>query len=319
MFQRRGRTVTADVAPYSITPMRRYPDGGGFGAFVRGIDLRTCELSDGLVARIKADLREWRFLVFKGQGSVDGERQVAISARLGRLQSTFYKHEASPHPDIFRISNDDDVGCTRIGRTGWHADGTALDAPFKYQTMHFHAVCEGGDTYFIPNGELYARQPEQVRRRWERLWMVTRKGNKVHPLVYVHPIRGDLTLLYHCGSPFCAGWAEDDDADDTTARRPRRIVPARAVQEEIARAAEDALDHIGVRMTWEVGDFAISDNIGNAHFPSAGTQDDPAEVGLRVMHSTTIAGEQTPTKPDGRQSFDTGSDPLCAAAQRAAA
>jgi taurine dioxygenase len=50
--------------------------------------------------------------VFRGQGVVSGERQVAISRWFGELESTFYKHPLSPHPDVFRVSNDPSQGCT---------------------------------------------------------------------------------------------------------------------------------------------------------------------------------------------------------------
>lgn len=38
--------------------------------------------------------------------------QVRISRWFGALESTFYKHPHSPHPDIFRVSNDRQHGCT---------------------------------------------------------------------------------------------------------------------------------------------------------------------------------------------------------------
>jgi len=30
------------------------------------------------------------------------------------------------------VSNDEDEGCTGVGRTGWHIDGTFLDKPYKF-------------------------------------------------------------------------------------------------------------------------------------------------------------------------------------------
>lgn len=38
--------------------------------------------------------------------------QVRISGWFGDLESTFYKHPHSPHPDVFRVSNDRQHGCT---------------------------------------------------------------------------------------------------------------------------------------------------------------------------------------------------------------
>ena len=59
-----------------------------------------------------------RLVVFKGQGRVSGEAQVRISEWFGRVESTFYKHPKSPHPDVFRVSNDENEGCTNVGRSG---------------------------------------------------------------------------------------------------------------------------------------------------------------------------------------------------------
>jgi len=52
--------------------------------------------------------------VFKDQGIISGQRHVEISNWFGELESTFYKHLKSPHPDVFRVSNDPNEGCTGI-------------------------------------------------------------------------------------------------------------------------------------------------------------------------------------------------------------
>lgn len=51
-------------------------------------------------------------LIFKDQGIISGDRHVEISRWFGELESTFYKHPKSPHPDVFRVSNDRNEGCT---------------------------------------------------------------------------------------------------------------------------------------------------------------------------------------------------------------
>lgn len=59
-----------------------------------------------------APTRRHRLLLFRGQGLVPGERMVEISHWFGELESTFYKHPRSPHPDVFRVSNVRSEGCT---------------------------------------------------------------------------------------------------------------------------------------------------------------------------------------------------------------
>jgi len=276
-----------------------------FGAYVRGFSLDGKDpFPQAVVDKIKDDMRKYRVLVFKGQGQISGERQVQLSQQLGEVESTFYKHPRSPHPDIFRVSNDEREGCLNVGRTGWHIDGTFQWMPFKYQTMHFHSVCEGGETWFIPLKEFYELQDMETRKKWDRYWMVTGRGQVCHPLVYKHPVRGDTTLMFHCGKPFCMAWAVDDENPDPQARQilPQLLRPA-SIQEELTERLDKAIDQIGVKMNWEAGDFAINDNLGNCHYAAPGTQASKSVAGLRILHRTTIAGEAVPTKEDGRESF----------------
>jgi len=299
-YRAKSSTILADEeAPYTTEPILPH-----FGIFVRNFSLAgDGPLPQKTVDRIKDDMRKHRVLVFKDQGLISGERQYQISAQLGELESTFYQHPASPHRHIFRVSNNEQEGCTHVGRTGWHVDGTFQAQPFKYQTMHFHSVCEGGETWFIPLKEFYEMQNEETKARWDRLWFVTGKRGYTHPLVYRHPVRGDATMLFHCGEPFCAAWAVDDDAEDTTKRRPQYLVRKERVQDELTALLDSAVDTIGIKMNWEVGDFAINDNVGNCHYAPPGTQTPAQKAGLRILHRTTIAGESVPTKFDGRQSY----------------
>eukprot|EP00927_Polykrikos_kofoidii_P077922 TRINITY_DN74806_c0_g1_i1.p1 TRINITY_DN74806_c0_g1~~TRINITY_DN74806_c0_g1_i1.p1 ORF type:complete len:348 (-),score=41.62 TRINITY_DN74806_c0_g1_i1:152-1195(-) len=290
------------ASPYRLEPILPH-----FGAFVTGFSLDGSEpLPETVVNRIKDDMKQHRVLVFKGQGQISGARQVQISRQLGQIESTFYKHPRSPHPDIFRVSNDESEGCTNVGRTGWHIDGTFQEMPFKYQTMHFHSMCEGGETWFVPLADFYEMQDDKTKEKWDKLWMVTGRGQVAHPLVYKHPIRGDTTLMFHCGPPFCSGWAVDDDASNSSQRKVKSMLRPNVVQEELTRLLDEAVDKIGVKMKWDVGDFAINDNLGNCHYAPPGTQNLAPGAGLRILHRTTIAGEDIPTKFDGRQSFLAG-------------
>ncbi|CAJ1352777.1 unnamed protein product [Effrenium voratum] len=196
-------------------------------------------------------------------------------------------------------------GCVGVGRTGWHVDGTFQEMPFKYQTMHFHSVCEGGETWFVPLKEFYEMQDAETKARWERYWMLPRR-DLAHPLVYKHPVRQDTTLLFHCGPPFVEGWIVDSDAENTRERQPERMLRANVVQDELTEKLDQAVEKIGIKMKWEEGDFAINDNVGNCHYAAPGTQNPKGRAGLRILHRTTIAGEDVPTKFDGRSSFPMG-------------
>jgi taurine dioxygenase len=297
--------MTKDNHFYTLTEITPH-----FGAIAHGLDLAAASpLPNEAIDQIKSDVKKHRLLIFKNQGLLSGATQVAFSSQLGQLESTFYKHPRSPHPDIFRVSNDELEGCTGVGTTGWHVDGTFQPKPFKYQTMHFHYVCEGGDTWFVPLNEFFQSQDEPTRRQWDKLWMLTGNGNYAHPLVYQHPERGDTAMVLHCGRPFCAGWAVDDETAAAAAgaspdrRGAVAVLPAAAVQEELAARLDAAVGAIGIKVRWEAGDLAVCDNLGTVHYAPPGTQGSRGLVGLRILHRTTIAGETVPAKSDGRRSF----------------
>lgn len=47
---------------------------------------------------------------------------------------------------------------------------------------------------------------------------------------------------------------------------------------------------------WEEGDFLITDNLALAHEAAPETQYPVQEVGLRILHRTTVAGIHVPIK-----------------------
>lgn len=173
-----------------------------FGAIVEGVDLKERH-SAATIKQIKEGLHQHRLLIFRGQGKISGEKQVEISRWFGEVESTFYKHPASPHPEIFRVSNDESEGCTNVGRSGWHIDGSFMAKPFKVQTMHFWSVNGDGNTLFSGMNELIENLGEEKRALWERLYFTTR-DNMIHPLIYPHPITSVPTMCFHCGKPFVA-------------------------------------------------------------------------------------------------------------------
>eukprot|EP00434_Breviolum_minutum_P017820 symbB.v1.2.015729.t1/scaffold1184.1/size176679/9 len=110
-------------------------------------------------------------------------------------------------------------------------------------------------------------------------------------------------MMFHCGPPFCAAVAVDGDTVDKSGRKVSGMLPPHVVQEELTRRLDEAVDKIGIKMCWEEGDFAINDNLGNCHYAAPGTQNPKRKAGLRILHRTTIAGEDVPSKFDGRSSF----------------
>lgn len=115
------------------------------GVEVRGIDLKQ-PVPENIIAQIKEDVHKHRLLIFKDQGVISADRHVEISQWFGELESTFYKHPKSPHPDVFRVSNNEVEGCTNVGRTGWHIDGSFMEKPFSFALYHMVSVPKIGNT-----------------------------------------------------------------------------------------------------------------------------------------------------------------------------
>nr|CAD7204579.1 unnamed protein product [Timema douglasi] len=177
------RSLSRMASFYKLTPLK-------IGCEVQGVDLRT-ENRPEVIAQIKKDVTEHRILVFKDQGIISGDRHVEISRWFGELESTFYKHPRSPHPDVFRVSNDASEGCTGVGRTGWHIDGSFQSAPFSYSLYHMVSVPKRGATAFAPLTELIEGLSPERRAEWKRLWMMSdRRSGPLHPLIYPHPHTG---------------------------------------------------------------------------------------------------------------------------------
>ena len=124
--------------PYSLSPLPI------FGVEVSGIDLKR-DVSPEVIDGIKRDVTEHRLMVFREQGLISGDRHVEISRWFGELDSAFRKHPRSPHPDVFRVSNDPNEGCIGIGED-WHIDGTFRDAPHSHSLYHIQSVSTDGDT-----------------------------------------------------------------------------------------------------------------------------------------------------------------------------
>lgn len=261
------------------------------GAVVDGVDLNR-PLPNELVSKIVQDTFEHSLLLFKGQGVVSGDRQCEISRWFGEIESNpFAKHPRSPNTDVFRVSNVREEGCTGVGRTGWHIDGSFMDCPYQVSCYHMHAVPERGATTFIPLDALIGRMTEEQRARWDRLYMCSdRQAGPRHPMIYKHPVTGKPTMCIHLG--MTRGFMWDKGSPDS------RVTGGPETEELLCELEQLLADNSDLvyRHEWEDGDFLITDNLALAHEATPETQLPVSEVGLRILHRTTVAGVHVPTK-----------------------
>lgn len=269
---------------YKLTP-------GKLGCEVRNIDLKK-DVPPEVVAAIKEDVTKHRILIFKDQGVISGDRHVEIAKWFQEPDSTFYKHPRSPHPDVFRVSNDRTEGCTNVGRTGWHIDGSFQEAPFGYALYHMVSVPKSGPTVFCPLTELIEQLPQDQRARWERLYMISdRRSGPVHPLIYSHPLTKKKVLCFHLGMTEAFIWDYKTPQQKVADERETF-----SILQEIHKEIVKNKDTLQYRHEWSVGEFIISDNLSVAHEAAPETQLPRSEVGLRVLHRVTTKGHSPPAK-----------------------
>eukprot|EP00884_Botryococcus_braunii_P003178 jgi/Botrbrau1/12861/Bobra.0188s0004.1 len=277
--------MATSASPYTVQQLQ----GSTWGVEVHGIDLKQ-NVAEDVKESIKRDVSKHRLVVFRDQGIVPGERQMEISRWFGDLDSTtFAKHPRSPHPDIFRVSNDAQEGCTGVGRTGWHIDGTFQNMPYGYSLYHSHSIPRKGATVFLPLKEVVETLSTEQRGRWERLWMVSdRRDGPVHPLIYPHPITGETTMCFHTGMTrrFVWDWPNGRGTD---------AVETLELLNEMEETFRGPCRSLIYSHQWRNGDFIMSDNLALGHEASPETQLPRSLVGLRVMHRTTVAGRHIPT------------------------
>jgi len=281
-------STTAAAKFYELTPNK-------IGRLVSGIDLKR-PVPDSCREQIIRDVREHRLLVFRGQGRVGHERQLEISRWFGRIESTFFDHPKSPHRDIFRVSNDRSEGCTQVGRTGWHIDGSFQEAPFSHSIYHIIECPQEGATVFAPLTEIIESMDDEKRSYLERLHMVSdgRRGAS-HPVLYSHPETGKRTMCFHLG--MTEGFVIDRETPDE-----RLLTEAEcdsvlsAILDEFVHRGDGSYRDLVYPHEWRPGDFIISDNLALGHEASPETQLPPSRVGLRVMHRVTVAGKTPPKK-----------------------
>ncbi|XP_064626998.1 alpha-ketoglutarate-dependent taurine dioxygenase-like [Lineus longissimus] len=269
---------------YTIKPLK-------LGVECRGLDLSK-DVPDEVIEQLKKDVHTFRLMVFRDQGILSGSRHVEIGRWFGEPESTFYKHPKSPHPDVFRVSNDEAEGCTGVGRTGWHIDGSFQPAPFAYSLYHMVAIPKTGDTVFAPMNEIIEGLPPEKRDHWERLSMMSdRRQNSVHPLIYSHPVTRKRTLCFHIG--MIDGFVYDygKDGERYTSRKETIQILKELHHEFVKDNGAIQYSH-----KWKPGDFIFSDNLAVAHEASPHSQLPREEAGLRVLHRVTIKGTRAPKK-----------------------
>ena len=287
-------SAAIDVVPISA------PSAPGFGAEIRGVDLRT--LSDAAFAAIERSWIDHQVLLFRGQTLTDREL-TAFSRRLGELDHAPIQENGQRFvdgmPEIYVVSNVIEngvaIGSLGAGEAVWHTDMSYLPAPPKASILYALEIPPaGGGTSFCDMYAAYESLPDALRRRATGLRVkhdgtynsggYVRQGvtptddprqapGMLHPLVCTHPESGRRML--YLGRRRMA-WIEGLDLPQSD-----------ALLDEIwshATRPDFTWTH-----RWRVGDLVLWDNRCTMH------RRDPFDAATRrIMHRTQVKGVAPP-------------------------
>lgn len=276
------------------------PINGNIGAEIRGVQL-SGDLHPATFKAIRDAVHRHRVVFVRDQHHVDD----AVQEAFGRLWGDIVAHPTVPSAAGTEAILDVD-GSRGDRASSWHADITFLDAYPGVSILRPQTLPErGGDTLWGNTVAAYEELPEPLRELADKLWAVhsnlydyvgdrnlrqdgLKRYNEVftstvfeteHPLVAVHPVTGERTLIVGHFLQRLVGFGSSDS---------RRLLD---IFNDHATRPENT-----IRWHWSPGDVAIWDNRTTIHRAVDDYGDLP-----RVVRRTTIAGEP-PVAVDGRRS-----------------
>lgn len=287
---------------------------GRIGAEVTGVRLSD-DLPTETIRAIDEALHKYKVLFFRGQGHLDDASQEAFAARLG---------DPVAHPTVPVAQGSSyllELDSHRGGRANsWHTDVTFVPAYPKASILRaVVSTASGGDTVWANTAEAYDRLPDELRALADNLWalhtnaydyaaaktgatqaQIERHKNVFaatvyeteHPVVRVHPVTGERTLVLGQFVKSLVGFSTTDS---------RRLLDI--LQDHVTRLENT------VRWRWTAGDVAIWDNRATQHYAI----DDYGDQ-RRVMRRVTLNGD-VPVSIDGRSSRVVKPEPLAQAAE----
>ena len=143
------------------------PSGAACGATITGVDL-TQELSDDLVAEIRAHWLEYKIVAFPNQplAPEDLERFAEYFGDIG--EDPFFGH-IEGYPNICAIQRNADEKTT-IFAEFFHTDWSFMPVPPAATALFGITIPpEGGDTLFADQVKAFEEMPDDVREKFENL------------------------------------------------------------------------------------------------------------------------------------------------------
>lgn len=295
----------AALAVQSVAqPLDIHPVAGRIGAEIRGIKL-SGELDAATVEAIQQALVQYKVIFFREQTHLDDQSQEAFAHLLGEPIA----HPTVPVRDGTRFLMELD-GTRGQRANSWHTDVTFVDAYPKASILRsVLAPASGGDTVWANTAAAYNDLSVELRALADHLWAVhsneydyaARKPDvavekleeyrKVftstvyeteHPVVRVHPVSGEKTLLLGHFVKRLKGYSQAESAQLFN-----------LLQGHVTRLENT------MRWRWNTGDVAIWDNRATQHYAvdDYGTQE-------RIVRRVTLKGD-VPVGVQGQSSKTT--------------
>ncbi|MDY0835475.1 TauD/TfdA dioxygenase family protein [Pseudomonas sp. SED1] len=291
------------VQPVALT-LDIHPVAGRIGAEIRGITL-SGGLDAATVEAIQQALVQYKVIFFREQTHLDDQSQEAFAHLLGEPIA----HPTVPVRDGTRFLLELD-GARGQRANSWHTDVTFVDAYPKASILRsVLAPASGGDTVWANTAAAYNDLNAELRELADKLWAVhsneydyaARKPDvspekleeyrKIftstvyeteHPVVRVHPVSGEKTLLLGHFVKRLKGYSQVDSAHLFN-----------LLQSHVTRLENT------VRWRWNTGDVAIWDNRATQHYAvdDYGTQE-------RIVRRVTLKGD-VPVSVQGQRSQTT--------------
>lgn len=264
---------------------------GNIGGEVQNIQL-SAELPQTTIDDLNAALVAHKVLFFRGQSHLDDAQHQAFGARFGRTVA----HPTVPAPNGTKLFElDASKGGGRAD--SWHTDVTFVDAFPKISILRGVTIpAYGGDTVWANTALAYERLPQQLKDLADQLWAVHSNdydygADRVdiaadrlshhrevfvsavfeaeHPVVHVHPVSGERSLLLGHFVKKLIGLST------TESTRLFELLQNRVTRLENT-----------VRWNWQQDDVVIWDNRATQHF-AVNDYGDQA----RLVRRVTVHGE----------------------------
>ena len=264
---------------------------GNIGGEVQNIQL-SAQLPQTTIDDLNAALVAHKVLFFRGQSHLDDAQHQAFGARFGRTVA----HPTVPAPNGTKLFElDASKGGGRAD--SWHTDVTFVDAFPKISILRGVTIpAYGGDTVWANTALAYERLPQQLKDLADQLWAVHSNdydygADRVdiaadrlshhrevfvsavfeaeHPVVHVHPVSGERSLLLGHFVKKLIGLST------TESTRLFELLQNRVTRLENT-----------VRWNWQQDDVVIWDNRATQHF-AVNDYGDQA----RLVRRVTVHGE----------------------------